>query len=108
MNDLLIALLTSLSHSLGDSLGSAIIALSLGIRVALLPLTIKMARRARRNQEIMRRLQPEIEELKKRFEKNPERLFAELHKLYQKHDCSLLDLPTLAGSFVQLPIFAIL
>ena len=108
MNDMIIALLATLSHSFGGSLGCAIIVLSLGIRVALLPLTIKLARRAQRNQEIMRRLQPEIEELKKRFEKKPERFFAEMRKLYQKHDCSPFDLPTLAGSLVQLPIFAIL
>jgi len=108
MNDVVIGLLISLSQSFGGSLGCAIIVLSLGIRVALLPLTIKLARRARRNQEIMRLLQPEIEELKKRFEKKPERFFAEMRKLYQKHDCSPFDLPMLAASFIQLPIFGIL
>lgn len=108
MNDLIIALLASLSHSFGGSLGCAIVVLSLGIRVALLPLTIKLARRARRNQEIMRALQPELEQLKKRFEKKPERLFAEMRKLYHKHDCSPFDVPTLLGSLVQLPIFGML
>ena len=108
MNDVVIGLLISLSQSFGGSLGCAIIVLSLGIRVALLPLTIKLARRARRNQEIMRLLQPEIEELKKRFEKKPERFFAEMRKLYQKHDCSPFDLPMLTASFIQLPIFGIL
>jgi YidC/Oxa1 family membrane protein insertase len=108
MNDMIIALLASLSHSFGGSLGCAIIIVSLGIRVALLPLTIKLARRARRNQEIMRILQPEIEQLKKRFEKKPERLFEEMRKLYRKHGCSPFDMPTLVGSFIQLPIFGIL
>ena len=108
MNDLIIAFLVSLSHSIGGNLGCAIIVLSLGVRVALLPLTIKLARRARRNQDIVRILQPEIEELKKRFEKRPERLFEEMRKLYRKHDCSPFDIPTLVGSFIQLPIFGIL
>src|SRR5436190_21951901 len=108
MNDLIIALLASLTHSFGGSLGCGIIVLSLGIRVALLPLTLKLARRARRNQEIMLMLQPEIEQLKKRFEKKPERLFQEIRQLYRKHDCSPFDLPTLMGSFIQLPIFGIL
>jgi YidC/Oxa1 family membrane protein insertase len=107
MNDTIVALLAWLTQSLG-SLGCGIITLSLGIRVALLPLTIKLARRARRNQEIMRVLQPEIEQLKKRFEKKPERLFEEMGKLYRKHGCSPLDVPTLVGSFVQLPIFGLL
>jgi YidC/Oxa1 family membrane protein insertase len=108
MNDVLIALLASLSHSLGGSLGWAIIVLSLGIRVALLPLTIGLARRARRNQEIMQRLQPEVERLRQRYEKKPERLFEEMRELYRKHHCSPFDIPTLVGSFIQLPIFGML
>ncbi len=108
MNDMIIALLASLSHLLGGSLGWGIIALSLGIRVGLLPLTIRLARRARRNQEIMQRLQPEIERLKRRHEKKPERLFKEVRELYRQHDCNPFDIPTLVGSFIQLPIFGIL
>jgi YidC/Oxa1 family membrane protein insertase len=105
MNDMIIGLIASLTHSFGGNLGCAILILSLGIRAALLPLTIKIARRARRNQEIMRALQPEIEQLKKRFEKKPERLFEEMQKLYKKHDCTMLDVPAMAMGFVQLPIF---
>jgi YidC/Oxa1 family membrane protein insertase len=107
MNDTIVALLAYLTQSLG-SLGCAIITLSLGIRIGLLPLTIKLARRARRNQELIRVLQPEIEQLKKRFENKPERLFEEMGKSYRKHGCSPFDIPALAGSFIQLPIFGIL
>ena len=108
MNDMVIALLANLAHLLGGSLGWGIIVLSLGIRVALLPLTIGLARRARRNQEIMQRLQPEIERLKQRYEKKPERLFAEMRELYRKHGCNPFDIPALIGSFIQLPIFGML
>jgi YidC/Oxa1 family membrane protein insertase len=108
MNDMIIVLLAALAHLFGGSLGCAIITLSLGIRVALLPLTLRLARRARRNQEIMRALQPEIEQLKKRFARKPERVFEEIHKLYRKHDCSPFDIPALVGSFIQLPIFGML
>ena len=107
MNDTLVVLLTYLAQSFG-SLGCAIITLSLGIRLALLPLTLKLARRARRKQELMRALQPEIEQLKKRFAKKPERLFEEMGKLYRKHDCRPFDVPTLIGGFIQFPIFAML
>ena len=108
MHHLLAATLVYLVQLFGGSLGYAIIALSLSIRVALLPLTIKLSRRALRHQEIARALQPEIEELKKRLEKKPERLFEEMGKLYRKHHYSPFDLPMLVGSFVQLPIFAML
>lgn len=108
MNDVLVALLAYLAQSCDGSLGCAIITLSLGVRVALLPLTIKLARQAQRNQEIMRALQPEIDQLKKRFKKKPERLFEEMHKLYKKHGCSPFDTRILAGSLVQLPVFGTL
>ena len=108
MNDMIMGLLASLSHSFGGSLGWAIVVLSLGIRVALLPLTISLARRGRRNQEIMQRLQPEIKRLMQRYEKKPERLFEEMRKLYRQHDCSPFDFPMLVGTFIQLPIFGML
>jgi YidC/Oxa1 family membrane protein insertase len=108
MNVSLVALLSYLVQFLDGSLGWAIIALSLGIRVAFLPLTIKLARRARRNQQIALALQPEIEKLKKQFAQKPERMFAEMGKLYRKNHYSPFDLPVLLGGFVQLPIFGIL
>jgi YidC/Oxa1 family membrane protein insertase len=108
MDSSLVALLTHLAQFFGGSLGWAIVALSLGIRVALLPLTLRLARRARRNQEIARALQPEIDALKRRFEKKPGRFLAELRALYRRHQYSPLDLPALLGSFAQLPVFALL
>lgn len=108
MNDLIVALLDSLANWLGGSLGWGIVVLSLGIRVALLPLTIWLFYRTRRNQETIQRLQPEIEKLKQQYQKQPERMLAEVRELYRKHDCNLFDLPALIGGFIQLPIFGIL
>ena len=108
MNDTLLALLVSLAQQFGGSTGWAILTLSLSIRVALLPLTIRMSRRMRRSQEIVRKLQPEIEALKKKFEKKPERLFQETLKLYRQHGYKPLDVPALLGTFAQLPIFMML
>ncbi len=108
MHDLLVSTLAYLVQTFGGSLGCAIIALSLGIRVALLPLTIRLARRAMRNQEILRSLQPEIDALKKRLEKKPELLLGEMGKLYKKNNYTPFDLPTVIGSFIQLPIFGLM
>ncbi|MFT3780483.1 MAG: YidC/Oxa1 family membrane protein insertase [Nibricoccus sp.] len=104
----LTALFGSLVNVLGGNLGWAILALSLGIRVALLPLTLRLARRAFRNQKIAQALQPEIDAIKKKFEKKPEQLFGEIQKVYKKHGYNPLDLRALLGSFVQLPIFGML
>jgi YidC/Oxa1 family membrane protein insertase len=108
MHESLLALLAYLAHQFGGSLGWAIVALSLSIRVALLPLTLRLARRTMRNQEIARALQPEIDALRKHFERQPEKLFTEMGKLYRKHNYSPFDIPAMLGSFAQLPIFALL
>lgn len=108
MHDAILALIVYLAQQFGGSTGWAIVTLSLSIRVALLPLTLRLSRRAIRNQEIARALQPEIEALKKRFEKKPERLFEEIGKVYRKHGYSPFDLPAMVGAFVQLPIFGML
>ncbi|MFT3869760.1 MAG: YidC/Oxa1 family membrane protein insertase [Nibricoccus sp.] len=108
MHSYLTALLSYLVQTFGGNLGWAILALSLGIRVALLPLTLRLSRRMLRNQQIALALRPEIEEIKKRFEKKPERIFGEMQKVYKKHGYSPFDLPAMLGSFVQLPIFGVM
>jgi len=106
MDTLLLAVLAHLVQLFGGSLGWAILVLSLGVRIALLPLTIRITRRMMRNQRIAIALQPELNEIKKRFEKKPELLFGEMQKVYKKHGFSPFDLPAMLGSFVQLPVFA--
>ena len=61
-----------------------------------------------RGQEIIRKLQPEIERLRKEFAQQPERLFAETMKLYRQHGYSPFDVPAMLGTFAQLPLFAML
>jgi len=108
MSTLLVSAIAFLGQILGGSLGGAIVVLSLSVRIALLPISIRLARRAQRNQATLRVLQPDIEELKRRFEKRPERLFEETMKLYKKHNFSPFDATTLFASFLQLPVFGLL
>ena len=100
--------LVALTHLLDGSLGWAIVSLSLVVRIALLPLAIRSARRSRRQQALMRVMQPEIDGLKRRHEKNPERMMAELKKVHQKHGFTLFDAKTLLPVLVQLPIGSML
>jgi len=108
MNTFLAASLTHLTQLFGGNLGAAILGISLAVRLACLPLTLALARRALRRQKILRDLQPQIELLKQRYEKKPEKLFAELRELYRKHHCSPFDLVTLLGGLIQLPVFGML
>lgn len=101
----LVMLLVTLAQVYGGNLGLAIITLSLVARLALLPVTLRLARRAQRRQEQLKALQPQIDQLRRRYRSNPERLAQELTQLYRRHGYSLFDPASVLGSLVQLPIF---
>ncbi|WP_408955303.1 YidC/Oxa1 family membrane protein insertase [Natroniella sp. ANB-PHB2] len=73
-------LLTQL-YGFTGSYGSAIILLTLGIRLLLFPLVSKQTRSMKK----MQKLQPLMEELKEKYGDNKEKYQEETMKLYQKH-----------------------
>lgn len=80
----LLKILLFLYGLLGNSFGLALIVLTVLIRLLLLPLTLPALKSARKIQE----LQPELEELKKKYKNDKTRLAQEQLKLYQKHGAS--------------------
>ncbi len=96
--------LYALSQLYGGNLGLAILTLSLIVRLALLPLTLGLTRRAQEQQAKLRRLQPEIDRLNRRYRNDPERLGMETLKLYRKSGYNPLDLKGLLGNLAQLPL----
>ncbi len=99
--DALEALLFVLTQAFGGNLAWAIVAFSLGVRIALLPLTYRIARQTQANRAKLLALRPDLEKLQQRFRKDPRRLLTETSRLYAKHDYK----PTtgLLGTLVQLP-----
>jgi YidC/Oxa1 family membrane protein insertase len=102
--DLLRALIFATAHVAGGSVGSAIVVVSLAARVALLPLTIRMARRARAHQEKLRRVAPELERLKTRFANDRARLAEETLAVYRKHDIELVPRGAWSSLLLQAPL----
>jgi membrane protein insertase Oxa1/YidC/SpoIIIJ len=88
--DLLRVLLFALSHVCGGSLGGAIIVLSLIVRVALLPFTLRLATRARAYQAAIEQLAPKTEALRKRYGNDPLRLAQETQALYAANGVGIL------------------
>ena len=106
--DMLRALIFGVAHVCNGSVGVAVILVSFTIRLALLPLTLRLARRALEHQRRLRELQPEVERLRRRFAKDPARLLKETHAFYRRRGVKQLDPAVLAGSAVQIPVFTAL
>ena len=103
--DLMRAILFAVAHVAGGSMGASILVVSTVIRIALLPLTIRMARRAREHQETLRQLEPELERIRRRHAANQQRMIEETMALHLKHGVGLLPRGTLGTMLVQAPIY---
>jgi YidC/Oxa1 family membrane protein insertase len=102
--ELLRAGIFAAAHVCGGSLGGGILFVSAGVRIALLPLTLRLARNARAQQTKLATLQPEIEALQRRFANDPGRLLRETRALHAKHDIRLLTPSGLLGMAIQFPV----
>jgi YidC/Oxa1 family membrane protein insertase len=90
------------AHVLGGSIGGGILAFSLVLRVALLPLTIPAARRMRAQQAKLRALKPALDRLARKYRNNPRGLIEARSKLLSEHGVSAT--PDLSVAVVQWPI----
>lgn len=92
------------AHLMGGSVGLGIFAFSLGLRLAMLPLTLRTARQFRENAERLKRLKPELDRLKVRYANDKAKLGEATFALHRKHGVKLF--PISAGQLVQLPVSA--
>ncbi len=93
-----------LLHKLTSNWGVAIILMTLMVRAALFPVNRKSQTAMARFQKRMKRLQPQIDELKKKFADDPTKQREAQQKLMAQHGM----IPPLGGClpmFVQIPIF---
>jgi YidC/Oxa1 family membrane protein insertase len=71
------------TQGLGGNLGYGIIALSLAVRLSLLPWALRAAERSSVLREKMKNLRPRMEALQKRYAKDPAKLGTELQREYR-------------------------
>jgi YidC/Oxa1 family membrane protein insertase len=93
------SILTFWHDSVGLSWGLSIIALTVCVRLAILPLTFKQVR----SMQDLQRLQPEMKRVQARYKEDRQRMNQEMMKLYQEHKVNPLGscLPVV----LQLPFF---
>ncbi len=78
--DPFINILVMLSHVFGNSLGVAIIAVTIIVNIIILPLTIKQTRSMKK----MQALQPKMQEIQKKYGKDKQKQQQEIMKLYKE------------------------
>jgi YidC/Oxa1 family membrane protein insertase len=100
--------LCMLAQVYGGNLGLAIITVSIVTRLALLPLTLRMARHAQAQQKMLHDLRHDIAALQARYRSNPHRLRSELSKLYQDRGVKFMEGLNLLGGSIQLLVGAAL
>ena len=108
MVELLRAGIFAVAHVCNGSLGLAVILVSALLRLLLLPLTLRLARRALDHQRRLATLKPELERLRQRHKDDPAALFRATAALHRRRGVKQFDSTGLLGGLVQLPIFGAL
>lgn len=106
--DLVRALLFAVAHVTGGGLGAAILIVSALARVALLPVTLRMARRAREHRDALSRLEPRLARIRARHAGDDARIAEQTLALYREHGVGLMPRGTVSAMLVQAPVFGAL
>ena len=99
------SLLTFFTSQVGLGAGLGIVALTLVLRTAILPISWRVAYRGSIRQKKMLRLQPALARLKLECGDEPRDYAHRTMKLYQEHGVSVMDWRGILGSLVQMPLF---
>ena len=100
------ALVFATAHICGNSVGSGILAVSVLVRLALLPMTLRAARRALAHQARIAELQPALERLRHVHGEDRAALADATMRLYRERGIEVIPRGTLATTLIQLPIGA--
>ncbi len=86
-------------------MGVAIGVLSMGLRLALLPLTLPLARRTLEVQRALKKLEPQLSKIRKTHKSDPERLWKETEALHRQHGIKVVEGKSILSSLLQVPLF---
>ncbi len=106
--DLVRALVFAAAHLCGNSIGGGILVVSLLVRVALLPMTLRAARRVMTHQARVATLAPELERLRRRHGQDRGALAQATLELHRRRGIPPTPPGVLTSMLVQIPIGAAL
>ncbi|MDB5749230.1 MAG: hypothetical protein JWP72_4078 [Massilia sp.] len=108
MNDILASSMSHLAMLFDGNMGWAILVLALSVRLALLPLTLRLSRKMLSNQQKIKALQAQADAIKERLAAKPAEMFAAISALYKANGAHVIDRSSFIGLLVQLPVFGLL
>ena len=86
------------------NLATGILGVTFLARLALFPVTLRLARAAATHQDRVRRIQPELDVLRVRYKQDPRRLAEETQRVFSREGISMFPIGGLVGGLVQAPI----
>jgi YidC/Oxa1 family membrane protein insertase len=95
----------TLTQFYGGHLGPAIVTFALLARLALLPLTTRIALRSRAHAHRLKGIQPALQRVRERWEDDPNRMVQETMATYERAGIRPMDPALLKGSLIQMPLF---
>jgi membrane protein insertase Oxa1/YidC/SpoIIIJ len=98
------ALIFAVAHLCNGSLGLGIFFVSLGLRLALLPLTLRLARRGLERQRRLAALKPALVRLQEKYRDDPAEFARRSYALHRRHGIQVVDAAVLRGSLIQMPV----
>lgn len=101
--DPLRAVLFAAAHLFGGNLGAGVVAVSFGLRLAFMPLTLRWARRAAEQRRIYAGLEPELARIKGQYRDRPQDLAERTFALHRKHGYRPVDGEAVLGGLVRWP-----
>jgi len=104
--DALYAILSSISTAFGGNMGLAIATVSVFVRIALLPWTLRLAYRSIAAQAALRRIAPQLTRIRQQYKNDPGRIWEETAKLHRQHGIRVMDGSGFLSIMVQAPLFA--
>jgi len=90
---------------LGLGAGLSIVALTLLLRMAVLPVSWSCAYRGSVHSKRMRRLQPELQRIREKYAKQPQLLAEQTMATYRRHGLSIIEVRSVLGALLQTPVF---
>ena len=106
--EMLRAVIFGVAQVTNGRIGVAVVLVTLAVRLALLPLTLRLARRGLAHQRRLVELRPELERVRRRYANDPAGQMRATAAFFRNRGVKQVDAAALAGALAQAPVFAAL